>query len=230
MLRKDLIKKNPAMIILGSDNLHHGKFGCVVSRAGVGKTQFLVQIALTRLFENEKVLHISLCDAMEKINVRYKEGYFSLIDSIGYIDPLKANRLWEDVDSLKTGITYQDAASTPQRIRDYLKTLYKGDIPLPSMMVVDGLDFDHDQSGILDEFDALADEFSVTVWFSMQSHREESLCDDGYPRQLENVKDYFKKALFLRPANDKIEAVIIKDGGRQDQKFILDPATMMLAI
>ncbi len=229
MLRNDLIQKSPAMIILGSENLHHGKFGCVVSRAGVGKTQFLVQIALTRLFEGEKVLHISLSDPMEKINIRYKEGYFSLIDSIGYIDPLKANRLWEDVDALKTGITYQDAASTPQRLRDYLRTLYKGDIQLPGMMVVDGLNFDQDQAEILKELKKLADEFSMTIWFSMRSHRDESLCDDGYPKQLENVKDSFEKALFLNPVEDKIEAVIIKDGDRANQKFVLEPATMTLS-
>ncbi|HKK90404.1 MAG TPA: hypothetical protein VJ936_03325, partial [Desulfobacteraceae bacterium] len=66
MLRKDLITKNPAVKIMGKENLHQGRFGAVLSRAGVGKTQFLVQIAISRLLDEEKVLHVSLNDQMEK--------------------------------------------------------------------------------------------------------------------------------------------------------------------
>jgi len=65
MLRKDLTKKSPAIRIMGMENLHKGKFGTVLSRAGVGKTQFLVQIALSWLLEGENILHISLDDPMD---------------------------------------------------------------------------------------------------------------------------------------------------------------------
>jgi len=63
----------------------------------------------------------------------------------------------------------------------------------------------------------------------MKSHREEALSKDGFPVQLEAVKNLFDKAVFLQPVDDKIEAVILKDGDRTDQKYKLDPATMMLA-
>ena len=41
-------------------------------------------------------------------------------------------------------------------------------------------------------------------------------------------QDKIDKAIFLKPVKDKIEAVILKDGDRTDQKHLLDPATMMI--
>ena len=227
MLKNDLIQKSPAIIIMGSENLHQGRFGAVLSRAGVGKTQFLVQIAISRLLEGEQTLHISLSDPMDKINVRYKEAYTSLVDSIGYVDPLKANRLWEDIEPCKTGISYNELTFTAEKLKDYLKTLRKGDVKIPAMVIVDGLDFDTDITTLLDDLKTISEEFETSFWFSMQSHREEPLSQDGYPPQLERVKDRFDKALFLQPKNEKIEAVILKDGDRAKQRFVLDPATMM---
>lgn len=227
MLKNDLIQKSPAIIIMGSENLHQGRFGAVLSRAGVGKTQFLVQIAISRLLEGEQALHISLSDPMDKINVRYKEAYTSLVDSIGYVDPLKANRLWEDIETCKTGISYNELTFTAEKLKDYLKTLRKGDVRIPAMIIVDGLDFDTDLTGLLDDLKAISEEFETAFWFSMQSHREEPLSAQGYPQQLERVKDRFDKALFLQPKNEKIEALILKDGDRADQHFVLDPSTMM---
>ena len=77
MLKKDLILKSPVSQTIGFDNIRNGKFGAVLSRAGVGKTSFLVQIALTQLLNDEKILHISLDDQMEKINLRYSDGILS---------------------------------------------------------------------------------------------------------------------------------------------------------
>jgi len=62
----------------------------------------------------------------------------------------------------------------------------------------------------------------------MKNHREEGLCENGFPIQLETYKDQFDKAIFLQPVEDKIEAIILKDGDRTDQKFRLNPSTMMI--
>ncbi|MCP4021895.1 MAG: hypothetical protein GY729_08635 [Desulfobacteraceae bacterium] len=227
MLKQDLILRSPVNIIMGHENVIQGKFGAVLSRAGVGKTGFLVQIALTRLLKDEKVLHISLDDNMEKINLRYLEGYNNLVDSIGYVDPQKALRLWEDIKTNKIGISYNESTFDTIKINDYLKSFKKADLDLPSMMIIDGLDFDKDITLVLDELQSIQAEFNIFIWFAMKSHREEALCEDGYPVQLENHKDRFDKALFLQPIENKIEAVVLKDGDRTDQRHMLEPSTMM---
>ncbi|MDY0220984.1 MAG: hypothetical protein RBR67_07590 [Desulfobacterium sp.] len=227
MLKNDLIQRSPAVIIMGRENLHQGRFGAVLSRAGVGKTQFLVQIAISRLLEGQNTLHISLTDPMDKINVRYKEAFTSLVESIGYVDPLKANRLWEDIEPCKTGISYNELTFTAKKLRDYLKTLRKGDIKIPSMVIVDDLDFDTDLTDFMDDLKKISEDFETSFWFSMRSHREEPLSAEGYPKQLERLKDRFDKALFLQPRNEQIEAVVLKDGDRVKQRYALDPSTLM---
>ena len=228
MLKKDLISKSPVSKAIGIENLKQGRFGAVLSRAGVGKTSFLVQIALTQLLKNEKILHISLDDPIEKINLRYSDGYTNLVDSIGYVDPQKAVRLWEDINLNKVGISYNESTFDSEKIRDYLKSFKKADLVLPCIMIIDGLNFDKDVSGILEELENLNHEFSIFIWFSMKSHREEKLSPEGYPIQLDTHKEKFDKAIFLQPVEDKIEAVILKDGDRTDQRYRLNPATMMI--
>jgi len=228
MLKKDLISKSPVSKTIGIENLKDGRFGAVLSRAGVGKTSFLVQIALTQLLNDEKILHISLDDSMEKINIRYNEGYTNLIDHIGYVDPQKAVRLWQDIKSNKVGICYNESTFDTQKIRDYLKSFKKADLVLPSIMVIDGLNFDDDVTNTLEDLENLNKEFSVFIWFSMKNHREEQLCEDGFPIQLETYKEKFDKAVLLNPVDDKIEAIILKDGDRTNYRHILNPATMMI--
>jgi hypothetical protein len=228
MLKKDLILKSPVERAIGIENIAKGQFGAVLSRAGVGKTSFLVQIALTQLLADQKILHVSLDDPMDKINLRYEEAYTNLVDNIGYVDPQKAVRLWEDICPNKVGISYTEATFNTDKIRDYLKSFKKSDLALPSIIVIDGINFDRDVTAILEDLTGLNKEFGVFIWFSMKSHRDQALSEDGFPVQLEAVKNLFDQAIFLQPVDDKIEAVILKDGDRTDQKYRLNPATMML--
>jgi len=228
MLKKDLILRSPAEKALGLKNITDGRFGAVLSRAGVGKTRFLVQIALTQLLSDEKTLHISLDDSMEKINLRYDDAYTNLIDSIGYVDPQKAVRLWETVKHNKVGISYTEATFDVEKIRDYLKSFKKADLALPTILVIDGLNFDSDLSQILTDLNQINEEFGIFIWLSMQSHREESLTQEGFPVQLASHKTHIDKAIFLVPVENKIEAIVLKDGDRTNQAFVLNPATMML--
>ncbi|WDP86457.1 MAG: hypothetical protein HUN05_16095 [Desulfobacter sp.] len=227
MLKKDLILRSPAEKAVGIENIADGRFGAVLSRAGVGKTGFLVQIALTQLLSDEKILHISLDDSMEKINLRYDEAYTNLVDSIGYVDPQKAVRLWESIKHNKVGISYTESSFDTKKIRDYLKSFKKADLALPTIIVIDGLDFDSDLSEILEDLNQLNKEFSIFTWLSMKSHREEPLSNDGFPVQLATHETQIDKAIFLMPVDNKIQAVVLKDGDKTDQKFTLDPATMM---
>ncbi|HKK99966.1 MAG TPA: hypothetical protein VJ943_06920 [Desulfotignum sp.] len=228
MLKKDLNLRSPVEKIIGIDNISSSHFGAVLSRAGVGKTRFLVQVALTQLLRDEKIVHVSLEDSMEKINLRYNEGYTNLVDSIGYVDPQKALRLWEDLNLNKVGISYNEASFDTAKIRDYLNSFHKAQLPMPAIMIIDGLNFDDDVTEILEELKALNQEFAISIWFAMRSHRDEALGRDGFPVQLETRQALFDKAVFLQPENNKIQAIVLKDGKNTNQKFLLEPATMML--
>jgi hypothetical protein len=230
MLKNDLNLRSPVESIIGIDNTINGAFGAVLSRAGVGKTRFLVQIALTRLLRDERIIHVSLDEPMEKINLRYQEAYQSLVDSIGYVDPLKAHRLWEDVKMAKVGISYSESTFDTAKLREYLRSFKTVQMPLPTLMILDGLNFDGPIDPILQDLKTLNQEFSIFIWFSVRTHREETPGPDGFPIQLTTRKDLFDKVVFLKPVHDKIQAVVLKDGPRTDSTLLLNPATMMPSV
>jgi hypothetical protein len=126
------------------------------------------------------------------------------------------------------GISYTEATFDVEKIRDYLKSFKKADLALPTILVIDGLNFDSDLSQILTDLNQINEEFGIFIWLSMQSHREESLTQEGFPVQLASHKTHIDKAIFLVPVENKIEAIVLKDGDRTNQAFVLNPATMML--
>lgn len=227
MLKEDLVIKSPVEKTIGSHHINDVRFGAILSRAGVGKTSFLIQVGLTQLLKNQKILHVSLHDTIEKITLRYAEGYNNLVDSIGYVDPQKAKQLWDNyIAPNKMCISYNDTIFNTAKIKDYLENLQKAALPLPGIMVLDGLDFDKDNSNILEELKEIHKKFSIAIWFAIRSHKEES---KNNPNQLMNYNQLFDKMLFLMPVNNRIKAIILlKDGTRIDTQYMLNPSTMMV--
>ncbi len=227
MLKKDLVLRSPAEKIIGSSQIVNTRFGAVLSRAGVGKTTFLVQIALTQLLQDKKILHISLVEGMDKINVRYSDVYNNLIDSIGYVDPAKARKLWEEIEANKVGISYHDKSLDTAKIRDYLNSFSAANLPMPGIIILDGLDFEQDVTAQLSELNALYDEFSIPTWFSIQCHRDGTLDPEKTPVQLENYNDFFDNAFLLWPVDSKIEVISLKGENSNDHSLLLDPANLI---
>ena len=63
------------------DLLKAGGFGAILARAGVGKTAFLIQIALDYLLSKRNILYISLNDPVEKVCLWYEEVYRNISKS-----------------------------------------------------------------------------------------------------------------------------------------------------
>ncbi len=80
MRENDTILENPLKVMGFKTNeiLPKGGCGAILARAGVGKTSFLVQLALNTMLRNENVLHISLEDHVSKISLWYQEVFNNL--------------------------------------------------------------------------------------------------------------------------------------------------------
>ena len=77
MENNDVFFQNP-LRHLGQNTeeiLPKGGFGAILARAGVGKTSFLIQIALDYLLREINVLHISLNDPVDKVCLWYEEVF-----------------------------------------------------------------------------------------------------------------------------------------------------------
>ena len=82
MIKKEMIYRNP-LVNLGYENediLPNGGFGAVLAHAGVGKTALLVQVALNTMLREQPVLHVSLNDAVSKVDVWYQELFHNIAE------------------------------------------------------------------------------------------------------------------------------------------------------
>src|SRR3989442_14947582 len=83
MYRKELNERNPLRLFEHSINggLGRGNIGGVVARRGIGKTPFLVGIALDDAMRGRKALHVSLDKTVDHVREFYDEIFMDLAHS-----------------------------------------------------------------------------------------------------------------------------------------------------
>src|SRR5262247_2654227 len=94
MYRKELNERNPLRLFEHSihGGLGSGNIGVVVARHGIGKTAFLVGIALDDAMRGRKALHVSLENPVSHVLEFYNEIFMDLAHSAG-LEDLNAERL-----------------------------------------------------------------------------------------------------------------------------------------
>lgn len=229
MLKNELILKNPLrrMGYESDDILKGGEFGAVMARAGVGKTAFLVQLALNCMLREKNVLHISLNDPVKKVNLWYQEVFNRIATQYAIH---QSAQLWDTVLPHRFIMTFRVEGFSVPKLEERLTDLIEQNIFKPHAMIIDGLPFDHAiQQGLLD-LKNLASSQGMHVWFTVRTHRHEEPGPDGTPAQLIQVADLFEVAIQLVPVGKQIQIKAFKGpGSRGDQPdLMLDPATMLI--
>lgn len=229
MLKNELILKNPLrrMGYESDDILQKGQFGAVMARAGVGKTAFLVQLALNSMLRGKKVIHISLNDPVKKVSLWYNEVFNRIATQ--YDIPQSA-QLWDSLLPHRFIMTFRVEGFSVPKLEERLTDLVEQDIFKPDMMIIDGIPFDESISPDLAKLKTLVNKNPMQVWFTIRTHRHEDPDTDGTPLQLIPVADLFEVAIHLVPKDKQILIKALKGakpyGGQPD--LMLDPATMLI--
>ncbi|MBN2438793.1 MAG: AAA family ATPase [Deltaproteobacteria bacterium] len=229
MLKNELILRNP-LLQLGfktEEILSAGEFGAVLAHAGVGKTALLVQLAINGMLRSRNVLHISLNDPVNKVNVWYKELFHHLA---GGDKGNQAGRLWESVLPHRFIMTFRVDGFTVPKLKERLGDLKEQGIFSPSMMIIDGLHFDESLRPDLNDLKALAAGKGMHVWFTVHTHRHESPGADGLPVAFSGLADLFDLVLELRPEHADVHINLLrgKGAGPAGPALLLDPSTMLI--
>jgi len=229
MQPKNQITDNPLKNLgyASDDILTNSDFGAVLARAGVGKTSFLVQIALNAMLRHNKVLHISLHDPVNKINLWYKEIFQLLTKKFGIGQD---RQLWETILPFRFILTMKVDGFSILRLEERLRDLTEQNIFLPQMIIIDGLPFDESARNTLLDFKALVKDLDAHVWFTARTHRHESPEADGLPIQMAEVKDLFDTIILLQPKGNNIYIKSLKGGAPDSHttKLEIDPSTMLI--
>lgn len=229
MLKNEFILKNPLrrMGYESDDILKGGEFGAVMARAGVGKTAFLVQLALHSMLREKNVLHISLNDPVKKVSLWYKEVFNRIATQYAIHQSMQ---LWDTILPHRFIMTFKVEGFSVPKLEERLTDLLEQDIFKPQAMIIDGLPFDNAVNQELSDLKNLASSRGMHLWFTVRTHRHEEPGPKGTPAQLIPFADLFEVAIQLVPVGKQIQIKAIKGSdSREDQPdLMLDPATMLI--
>ncbi|MFZ0132444.1 MAG: AAA family ATPase [Desulfobacterales bacterium] len=230
MLKNDLILRNPLRLMQKDPQntlLPVGGFGAVLARAGVGKTALLVQISLNSLLEGWNVLHISLEDPVEKVNLWYTEVFTHIARQYN-VKP--ANELWDTLLPHRFIMTFRVEGFSVPKLDERLTDLVEQNIFTPHVIIIDGLPFDQNVRSPLAELKELTQRRGCHAWFTVRTHRHERPDEKGIPTQLAGLVDLFDVILHLQPQDKDVHIMALKgrENVAEQTGLMLDPATMLI--
>ena len=229
MHNNDIALRTP-LRFLESENqdlLKAGGFGAILARAGVGKTAFLIQIALDYLLSKRNILYISLNDPVEKVCLWYEEVYRNI--SKGW-NKKQAQDQWDSLLPHRFIMTFKAEGFTIPILEERLNDLTEQGVFSPHILVIDGFPFDDPDPKNLSDLKNLVKQRSLNAWFTVRTHRHNEPGPDGMPLSLLTVKDLFDVIIQLQPIGSEIHVKTLKGAAQKKSvsELLLDPATLMV--
>lgn len=231
MLKNDLVHRNP-LYHLHNSGIHRidaGCFGAVIARAGVGKTAFMVQLALDAILQGRNVLHISLTEPIQKVSLWYDEVFQHLTRPYR-IEQIE--RLWEDILPHRFIMTFKAEGFSVPKLEERMTDLTEQGIIQPQIVILDGLSFDNIEIDTLQELKRFIGAQKLSLWFTVRTHRHEEPWPGDLPRQLISVSDLFDAVIQLAPTEEGVHIRAIKPEstatGEPIPPLVLDPTTMLV--
>jgi hypothetical protein len=229
MFKKDLILRNPLRSFGrgGEEILAAGCFGAVLAPAGVGKTAFLVQLALNAMLQEKKVLHISLDEPVTKVSLWYAKLFQDLADRANLT---RLDGVLEDLLPHRFIMTFKVEGFTVPKLEERLTDLTAQNVFHPEMVLIDGFPFGEADRERLMALKLLAGRLGVYVWFTVHTHRHEKPTAEGMPPALARAGDLFDVILQLdaRGADITIQPLRGIASDAVENRLRLDPATMLI--
>ncbi|MBU0741421.1 hypothetical protein KKG45_03740 [bacterium] len=210
---------------LGSGNL-----GVVLSRHGVGKTAFLVGMAVDALLRGRKVMHISTEESVEHLRAFYFE-IFQLICESQRLDNRLERRL--DLERNRHILVYNRKTLSLDKLRQSAEFLHDAAHFSPDMVIMDGTPrFEHCETWEIEGVCELAREWSAEIWTSSRLYREGQTCDArGVPGEVAQFDALISVIIQLEPQDDHVRVRLLKDHDRPEAPELnmeLDPGTLLL--
>jgi hypothetical protein len=231
-MKNILVSKSPLRILerATGERLGPGRMGVLIARAGVGKTACLIHIALQKLMENSKVVHVSIGEGPEKIHAYYQVLLNELLTACNMKEGEDFRQLME---SSRVILAYVNKSFELGRLRVQLENLKEALNFSPDVLLVDGLDFTLADAELFKDFATLAGELEAEIWFSALSHRHISEVNKrGVPYPCDKIDDMFSVILHLQPEEGGLYLKLLKDGENESvsgRKVRLNPSTFMIA-
>ncbi|HEY8154733.1 MAG TPA: hypothetical protein VII72_11450 [Myxococcota bacterium] len=226
MYKKYLNARSPLRLL--EKGLHGGlgvgNLGVVLAGHGVGKTAFLVGVALDELLRAGRVLHVCLDHTVAHVRAHYDTVFEELAASTHLEN---GRELHAEIDRHRSIRVYPPNTLTASKLRDAVKFEIDAGAK-PSLLILEGLDFQTLAAGELAEIKALAAELAAEVWISSPVAEERVA---SLPAPLRKLGDLISVVLSLEPGDGVVGLRALKDHESPDPTALrvsLDPRTLLL--
>lgn len=226
MYRKFLNARSPLRLL--EKGLHGGlgagHLGALVAGAGVGKSAFLVGVALDTLLRGGTVLHVSLRHTVAHVKAYYDTVYSALVDSTGLDEPRSVH---VEIDGRRRIRAYAPGEFSTSKLAEAVKLESESGAP-PSLIVIDGLesvDLVHDG---LAHLRAFAHEQGVELWITLDADEAEGA---HMPALLSDQADSLAVILAAEPDGAEVVLRAVKDHDNSELQPLhvaLDPKTLLV--
>ena len=230
MHRREVNERSPMRLLEASihGGLGRGNIGVVLARPGVGKTAFLVGVALDDLLRGRQVLHVSLEHPSDRVRTFYDEVFMDLSHACELEDVWKV-RL--DLERHRRIHCYMSDNFSTSKLSDALGFMREHSDFRPSTLMIDGLDFEQATPDQMSELRKIAKRAEAEVWLSAVTHREAETNERGVPQPVASLESSIDVILRLAHDTRAVHVSLLKDHDNpevSDLQVALDPTTMLL--
>jgi hypothetical protein len=231
MVKEELIQRSPVRIFERSihGGLRAGEIGIIASPSGVGKTSVLVQIALDKLLQAKKVIHVSFTQHTHYVLAWYEDIFGEFV---GKKNLENAEDVKNEVVKNRVLMNFnQDGMTKDQILKSLRAMITEGGFGAESI-IIDGFDFSKTDHERLAAVKAFAGELGLSIWYSCTVKSEGPQYDkQNIPLLVRDFAGLIDVVIVLEPKPDHIELTVSKDRDSHDTKAMamrLDPRTLLI--
>ncbi|MDL2229130.1 hypothetical protein LJC14_02660 [Treponema sp. OttesenSCG-928-L16] len=231
MVKQELIQRSPVRIFEKSihGGLKAGELGIIASQSGIGKTSVLVQIALDKLLQGKKVIHVSFTQHTDYVMAWYEDIFDEFIKKKNLENTREVKN-----ELIKNRVLMnfnQDGITSDMVVRSLKAMIGDGGFQADAL-IIDGFDFSKTTHERLSSVKKFAEEAGLSVWYSCTVKGEEPHYDKhSIPLVLKNYMDLIDVVIVLEPKLDHIELAVSKDRetySPESMALRLDPKTLLI--
>ncbi len=211
MVKQELIQRSPVRIFEKSihGGLQVGGLGVIASRKGIGKTAVLVQIALDKLLQGKKVIHVSFTQHTDYVLSWYEDIFTEIAKKKNLENVMDVKN-----DLVKNRVLMnfnQDGVTSDQILRSLRAMIVDGGFKADAL-IVDGFDFSRSTFERLSSVKKFAGDLGLEVWYSCTLAGDEPLFDKkNVPLVIKDYVELFDVIVVLEAKQDHIQFSVTKD-------------------
>jgi KaiC/GvpD/RAD55 family RecA-like ATPase len=229
---QELIQRSPVRIFEKSINggLKAGEIGIISSQSGIGKTSVLVQIALDKLLQAKKVIHVSFTQHTDYVLAWYEDIF----------DEFTKKKNLENSGDVKSDLVKnrvlmnfnQDGVTADQILRSLRAMIVDGGFKAEAL-IIDGFDFTRMSRERLVAVKDFAKELGLSVWYSCTIKGEGAAAYNkkSIPLVVADFAELVDVVIVLEPRQDHIALTVSKDRETYNPEHLalkLDPKTLLI--